>query len=107
MVPTAPLTPGVSIAAAQPALMRPMFECIEFPSRELTPLGAAKPAIQPAGWGTRDPSGFTPAQLLGAYGPNGIGDGTGQTIAIVDAYDDPALLDSTASGFPGSRPGEV
>ena len=28
-----------------------------------------------------------------------VGDGTGQTIAIVDAYDDPGLVDSTASNF--------
>ena len=40
-----------------------------------------------------------------AYGYNGIsfgttaGNGAGQTIAIVDAYDDPALVDSTAPNF--------
>ena len=40
----------------------------------------------------------TPAQMVQAYGVNGIsfggvtGDGTGQTIAIVDAYDDPNAL---------------
>jgi hypothetical protein len=33
------------------------------------------------------PQGFTPAQIRAAYGFDGItGDGTGQTIAIVDAY---------------------
>jgi hypothetical protein len=35
---------------------------------------------------------YTPAQIRTAYGINGLTlDGTGQTIAIVDAYDDPSL----------------
>ncbi len=45
------------------------------------------------------PVGFTPAQIIQAYGFNQIsltgglqGDGTGQTIAIVDAGDDPTIL---------------
>ncbi len=43
------------------------------------------------------PTGYTPAQVRHAYGFdqisfNGVvGDGSGQTIAIVDAYDDPAI----------------
>jgi hypothetical protein len=45
-----------------------------------------------------DPSGttvYTPAQIRSAYGINGLSlDGTGQTIAIVDAYDDPNILAS-------------
>jgi hypothetical protein len=48
---------------------------------------------------TSGPTGFTPAQLKQAYGINLIsfsggtvaGDGTGETIAIVDAYDDPNI----------------
>jgi hypothetical protein len=35
---------------------------------------------------------YSPAQILAAYGINGLGDGTGQTIAIVDAYDDPSIF---------------
>src|SRR5262249_16037980 len=36
--------------------------------------------------------GFTPAQIRHAYGLDQItGDGTGQTIAIIDAYDAPAI----------------
>jgi len=45
---------------------------------------------------------YTPAQIRAAYGINGLGDGTGQTIAIVDAYDDPAMfqaLDAFDSQF--------
>jgi hypothetical protein len=46
---------------------------------------------------TPGPTGYTPAQVRHAYGFDQInfggaaGDGTGQTIAIVDAYDDPTL----------------
>ena len=51
---------------------------------------------------------FTPAQIRAAYGVNSIsldsivGDGTGETIAIVDAYDDPNFVSSTNSGFANS-----
>ena len=40
---------------------------------------------------TRGPSGYGPADLLAAYGLTGAAasNGAGQTIAIVDAYDDP------------------
>jgi hypothetical protein len=72
-------------------------------------LGTKKPAANFAGSST--PLGLTPAQIRGAYGISSIsfdgitGDGTGQTIAIVDAYDDPnAASDlnafSTAFGLP-------
>ncbi|MGA7497695.1 MAG: SpaA isopeptide-forming pilin-related protein, partial [Isosphaeraceae bacterium] len=38
---------------------------------------------------------FTPAQIRGAYGINDLSlDGTGQTIAIVDAYDNPDIYQS-------------
>ncbi len=49
-----------------------------------------------------------PQQLLGAYGLEGLtfgtvaGDGAGQTIAVVVAYDDPAFVDSSSSGFSSS-----
>jgi hypothetical protein len=52
------------------------------------------------------PVGFTPQQIQTAYGINQlygiIGNGSGQTIAIVDSYDDPALVDSTAANFNSS-----
>ena len=54
-------------------------------------------------YGTSAPSGTTPAQMRQAYGMNLItfggitGDGSGQTIAIVDVYNDPnALSDLSA-----------
>ncbi len=38
---------------------------------------------------------YTPAQIRAAYGISSLSlDGTGQTIAIVDAYDDPAIFQS-------------
>jgi hypothetical protein len=43
------------------------------------------------------PSGtaaYSPAQILATYGISGLGDGSGQTIAIVDAYDDPGIYQS-------------
>src|SRR5580704_3083669 len=54
------------------------------------------------------PSGFTPAQIVNAYGINAIqfgsvvGNGAGQTIAIVNAYDNPDLVDSTSPNFASS-----
>jgi hypothetical protein len=53
-----------------------------------------------------DNSGYTPAQIQKAYGIDQlfgiIGNGAGQTIAIVDAYDDPAFVNSTAPNFSSS-----
>jgi hypothetical protein len=43
--------------------------------------------------GSASPTGLTPIQIRGAYGLNLIsGDGNNQTIAIIDAYDDPNAL---------------
>jgi hypothetical protein len=40
-------------------------------------------------------AGYTPAQVRGAYGINNLAlDGAGQTIAVVDAYDNPAIFQS-------------
>lgn len=59
--------------------------------------------ILPAGG--KSPTGFTPQQIRTAYGFSQAAfgslpaDGAGQTIAIVDAYDDPGLVSSTAANF--------
>ena len=51
------------------------------------------------------PVGMTAQMIRTAYGINSIllgsvsGTGAGQTIAIIDAYDDPDLLDSTDPNF--------
>ena len=54
------------------------------------------------------PVGLIPSQIRAAYGINSIlmgsivGDGTGQTIAVIDAYDDPAFVNSTDPNFVNS-----
>src|SRR5579875_146731 len=52
------------------------------------------------------PVGYTPQQIQKAYGIDQlygiIGNGAGQTIAIVDAYDDPAFVDSNSPNFNSS-----
>jgi hypothetical protein len=51
--------------------------------------GGAGPADMPDPW----PTAFEPADIRHLYGIDQIaGDGTGMTIAIVDAYDDPKLV---------------
>ena len=51
------------------------------------------------------PCGYTAPQLRGAYGLTGAGDGSGQTVAIIDAYASPTILSdantySTKHGLP-------
>ncbi len=58
----------------------------------------AEPDSQAQSGGTIEPSGFSPAQLQAAYGlstaPNA---GAGQTIAIVDSFDDPGIAADLAA----------
>ena len=84
----------------------------------LGPLATIPPAAQPtiqiqlaagaAAWSESSPWGYSPQQIASAYGFNGIrfgstpGLGAGQTIAIVDAYNDPALVDSNSPSFESS-----
>lgn len=55
--------------------------------------------------GSASPLGCTPSQIRAAYGIDNIdfgstaGTGAGETIAIIDAYDDPSFVNSTASNF--------
>ena len=68
-----------------------------FTSAESTAVTAIFTAINNAGGiknATLSDAGlaYTPAQIRAAYGINDLSeDGTGQTIAIVDAYDDPNI----------------
>ena len=70
------------------------------PEGTIAPVGTVTPDA-----GSGSPSGYTPQQIRAAYGFDQImfgsiaGDGAGQTIAIVDAYDNPGLVDSSAAGF--------
>jgi hypothetical protein len=73
--------------------------------REFDPPGSI---VQPYGFSS--PVGKTPAQIRHAYGLDLItfasgtisGDGSGQTIAIVDAYDNPKFVSSTSPSYSSS-----
>jgi subtilisin-like proprotein convertase family protein len=83
------------------------LECRDVPSavavtdyvRTLAASGTASPN------GSTAPYGLTPTQIRSAYGFNAVtfgsvtGDGSGQTIAIVDAYDNPKFVSSSNSAF--------
>ncbi len=59
---------------------------------------------------TTGPTGLGPAAIVSAYGWGSIGSGSGKTIAIVDAYDDPNALsdlDSFSQQFGLPRPCSV
>jgi subtilase family serine protease len=97
---------------------RAVFEALE--GRRLLSVAAVDPVAEPLvsgipsdgtladGASAPPSSAFTPAQIRSAYGISGIklngivGDGTGQTIAIVTAFDDPNLVSSTSSAFSNS-----
>jgi subtilase family serine protease len=56
--------------------------------------------------------GYTPQQIKGAYGISSTYDGAGQTVAIIDAYASPTILDdvnhwSTNRGLPTMTPGQL
>ena len=63
---------------------------------------AAQPGGQPQGQPANAPPPYEPQQIQSAYGVNLIsfsgitGNGAGQTVAIVDAYDDPKIISDTA-----------
>jgi subtilase family serine protease len=102
MVPAGSPSALAGAAAARAIVMEPTFERIDNHDRDAGAPGTVKGAFQPAGWGSDNPSGYTPAQIQSAYGMTGVGNGAGQTIAIVDAYDDPAFVDSSAAGYSNS-----
>ncbi len=82
--------------------MRLRLEWLE----ERTMLSGASPGVIPLlstlGSSSPDSSYYSPLQMRSAYSVNGIsfgataGDGTGQTIAIVNAYDDPNIASDLA-----------
>ena len=67
---------------------------------------ASKAGLPAISSGAASPTGLTPTQIKAYYGINNItltggvvGSGQGQTIAIVDAYDNPDLVSSSAANF--------
>lgn len=107
--------PGLEAVESRlvPAPLVPLAACPAIPAAttiEPMPVSAWAAAVtsspvHPAAWSQATPWGFAPTQVSAAYGFNSLsfgaagGTGAGQTIAIVDAYDDPALVDSNAAGF--------
>ncbi len=69
-------------------------------SSSASPLG-----ILPLDNGSLAPVGYTPEQIRTAYGFNSVmfgtvaGDGAGQTIAIVDCYDDPSFVNTSSNSY--------
>ncbi len=98
-----------SARASRPATARPGLEVLEelnLPSGVTfapTHVLASRPPVSHQA-GSGSPSGLTPAQVRHAYGfdkitfSNGtiVGNGAGETIAIVDAYDDPSIANDLA-----------
>jgi hypothetical protein len=75
--------PSATLLARPVAVAEPTYQLFRSPAQS-----AISPFVNPAG--------FDPAQIRGAYGIDKImfpgnvaGDGTGETIGIVDAFDDP------------------
>ncbi len=110
---------GASASAGARHRRRPLVEPLEDRTLLASPsiLGAAPTAMSPGpswlatplGGGTASPVGLRPAQVAQAYGFNTIafqggiqGDGTGQTIAIVDPFSDSAFVPSGSPGFNAS-----
>ena len=92
--------------AAISVQMRPTFQLWQGigAATEAVPRGSSPASFLQPLW-SGSVSGFSPQQIRTAYGIDAIswgaikGDGTGQTIAIVDAYDDPNLVNSTSPNF--------
>jgi hypothetical protein len=99
----------ISAALIEPLELRALLSAI-LPNPIAYPLLNAVPADGSLADGSTTPpaSAYSPAQIKSAYGISNIklsgvvGDGSGQTIAIVTAFDDPALVSSTSANFAGS-----
>ncbi len=94
--------PSPSFILAEPLECRRMLSAI--PDPQATPVDSAIPLVG-SGDNSATPIGYSPTQIRTAYGINNIsfdgitGDGTGQTIAIIVAYDNPDLVDTGSPGF--------
>jgi subtilase family serine protease len=72
------------------------------------PAGYTATSLSTVSWAVQ---GYTPEQIKGAYGISGY-DGTGQTVAIIDAYASPTILQdvnqwSSNRGLPTMTPGQL
>ena len=72
------------------------------------PAGYTATSLPTVSWAVK---GYTPDRIKGAYSISGY-DGTGQTVAIIDAYASPTILQdvnqwSTNRGLPTMTPGQL
>jgi subtilase family serine protease len=70
-------------------------------------LDVTEPAL-PGGYPANPPyapCGYTPSQIRGAYGLTGAADGTGTTVAIIDAYAAPTIFDDAHTYAARNDPG--
>ncbi len=105
---TLPLLPLIeSLETRLVMTVTPYLNLMEFHTPAHIPAGMTPSVkgILPLVNGLPYPVGYAPQDLQTAYGVNNIsfgrvkGDGAGQTIAIVDAYDDPSFVNSTDPNF--------
>jgi subtilase family serine protease len=100
-----PRSGRVRYAKVRPACPAPRpgnATCFAFVRVPMSSAAAAEPGVQPYavndGASESGPSeGLTPAQLASAYGYEPTSGGSGQTVAIVDAYNDPAIEEDLAT----------
>jgi subtilase family serine protease len=64
-----------------------------------SPASVALPPAHPPGPTPFAPCGYTPAQLRGAYGLTSSDTGSGQTVAIIDAYASPTIVKDANTYF--------
>lgn len=89
---------GLVHAAERQGWARTSYRAIRLKSG---PPAVVKPSVSPA------TAPFSPSQIRHAYGIDSItfqnatltGDGSGQTVAIIDAFDDPKMVSSSLSGY--------
>ena len=104
--------PFVPKVARQNAFVAGAARRSQFVERRIVAGGCSQTRLchSPRKWlgpefGSASPSGYTPAQIAQAYGINLIQDGgatqtgTGETIAIIDFYDDPNIVSSSSASF--------
>jgi len=98
----------ITMVAGGPApsvVIHPTFQRETVPNADRAALQSGQTGVPAESFSAATPPGYSPAEIRGAYGINNVtfssivGDGTGQTIAILDAYDDPSFVDSSAAGF--------
>jgi CSLREA domain-containing protein len=99
-----PIFPAAEILQAKLVLSSAWAVPGAIPVEVMGPAGKMIPRATPSPVGF----GYTPQQLQTAYGLNQIsfaginGDGRGQTIALVDAYDNPGFVNSSDPNFANS-----